>query len=239
MQREILRTIAFAGLALLAILTMAQPPAQAQDSKTAYPQMAPLDQYLIADRSAEMELARSAAPETIAREAEVMVLTRNGYEIAAKGANGFVCMVERSWTADGDDPNFWNPKLRAPICFNPAAARTYLPLTIKKTDLVLAGKSKEEMFAGIKAGFEKKELPALEPGAMAYMLSKQGYLSDSVGHWHPHVMFFVPEIEPGTLGANVAGSPVLASPDSPDRLTVILIPVGKWSDGTAAPMFEQ
>ncbi|MFZ1032619.1 MAG: hypothetical protein WAN72_11550 [Candidatus Acidiferrales bacterium] len=239
MQRQVLRTIAFAGIALLAILTMAPRPAQAQDAKTLYPQMAPLDQYLITDRNTEIELARSAAPETIAREAEVMVLTRHGYETAAKGTNGFVCIVERSWTADSDDPDFWNPKLRAPICFNPPAARTYLPLTIKKTDLVVAGKSKEEMFEGIKAGFDKKELPTLEPGAMAYMLSKQGYLGDSAGHWHPHVMFFVSDIDAATLGANVTGSPLLASPDKPDRLTVILIPVGKWSDGSAAPMFEQ
>lgn len=239
MQREILRTIAFVGIALLVICGAAPHPAQAQDAKTLYPQMAPLDQYLIADRNAEMELARSAAPETIAREAEAMVLTRHGYEVAAKGTNGFVCIVERSWTADSDDPDFWNPKLRAPICFNPPAARTYLPLTIKKTDLVLAGKSKEEMFEGIKSGLDKKELPALEPGAMSYMLSKQGYLGDSAGHWHPHVMFFVSDIDAAALGANVAGSPLLASPDKPDRLTVILIPVGKWSDGTPAPMFEQ
>jgi hypothetical protein len=231
--------IAFAGIALLVICGAGPRPAQAQDAKTPYPQRAPLDQYLIADRDAEIELARSAAPETIAREAEVMVFTRHGYEVAVKGTNGFVCMVERSWTADSEDPDFWNPKLRAPLCFNPPAARTYLPLTIKKTDLVLAGKSKAEMFEGIKAGFDKKDLPTLEPGAMAYMLSKQGYLSDSVGHWHPHVMFFVSDIDAATLGANLAGSPVLASPDPPDRLTVILIPVGKWSDGTAAPMFEQ
>jgi hypothetical protein len=239
MQREILRTIAFAGIGLLVICGAAPRPAQAQDAKTPYPQMAPLDQYLIADRNAEIELARSAAPNTIAREAEVMVLTRHGYEVAAEGSNGFVCMVERSWTADSEDPNFWNPKLRAPICFNPPGVRTYLPLTIRKTDMVLAGKSKEEMFAGIKADFEKKELPALEPGAMAYMLSKQGYLSDSAGHWHPHVMFFVSDIDAATLGANVAGSPLLASPDQPDRLTVILIPVGTWSDGTPAPPFQQ
>ena len=239
MKRELLSTIAFAGIALAVIFAVAPRPAQAQDAKTPYPQMAPLDQYLIADRNVEIELARTAAPETVAREAEVMVLTRHGYEVAVKGTNGFVCIVERSWTADSDDPDFWNPKLRAPICFNPPAARTYLPLTIRKTDLVLAGKSKAEMFAGINDGFEKKEIPTLEPGAMSYMLSKQGYLGDSAGHWHPHVMFFVSDIDAATLGANLAGSPVLASPDKPDRLTVILIPVGKWSDGTTAPMFEQ
>jgi hypothetical protein len=240
MPQKMLKRILVTSVTLTCMMGAMPPRAHAQNAvKAPYPAMAPLEQYLITDRNAEIEMARSAAPETIAREAEVMVLTKHGYETAVKGTNGFVCMVERSWTADRDDPDFWNPKLRAPLCFNPAAARTYLPITIEKTDLVLAGKSKEEMFAGIEAGFAKKELPALETGAMAYMLSKQGYLGDSVGHWHPHVMFFVAQIEPAILGANVTGSPILASPDPPDRLTVILIPVGKWSDGTAAPTFEQ
>ena len=86
--------------------------------------------------------------------------------------------MERSWTAPTDDPNFWNPKLRGPLCLNPQAARSYLPITIKKTELILAGQSKAEMVDGIKAAFDKKELPTLEPGAMCYMLSRQGYLDD-------------------------------------------------------------
>ena len=62
-------------------------------------------------RNAEIELARSAAPASIwLRYAEVMVLGRHAYETAFKGKNGFVCMVQRSWTAGSDDPDFWNPK---------------------------------------------------------------------------------------------------------------------------------
>jgi hypothetical protein len=195
--------------------------------------MAPLEQYLIADRNAEIALAQSAGPESIAHDAEVLVLGRHGYETAVKGKNSFMCMVQRSWTAGIDDPDFWNPKLRAPICFNPAAARSYLPLTIKKTELVLAGQSKAQMFESIKAGLDRKELPTPESGAMCYMMSKEGYLSDHDGHWHPHLMFFVPQRDALTWGANLPGSPILASDEPPDRLTVFLIPVAKWSDGTA------
>ena len=236
MQRKILRMIALRSFALVVVLGAAWQ-AQAQDAKAAYPSMAPLDQYLM-ERNAEIALARSAAPESISRDAEVLFLGRHGYETAVKGKNGFVCIVERSWTAGIDDPDFWNPKLRAPICFNSPAARFNVPLNIKKTELVLAGQSKAQMFDNIKAAFDKKELPTLESGAMCYMMSKQGYLSDRDGHWHPHLMFFVPQTDAQTWGANLPGSPILASEDTPDRLTVFLIPVAKWSDGTAAPAGE-
>jgi len=235
MEREIVRAIAV-PLFMLAIVLSAARPEQAQDAKAPYPSMAPVEQYLMADRNAEIALARSAAPESISRDAEVMVLGGHGYETAVKGKNGFVCIVERSWTAGINDPDFWNPKLRAPICFNPPAVRSYLPLVIKKTELILAGKSKAQMAESIKAGLDKKELPAQEPGAMCYMLSKEGYLGDQYGHWHPHLMFFVPQNGAETWGANLPGSPILAAEDPEDRLTVYLIPVAKWSDGTADAM---
>ncbi|MGB7731349.1 MAG: hypothetical protein WBL50_25230 [Candidatus Acidiferrum sp.] len=233
MQINVRGTSALTRLVLLVMFSAAwQANTYAQDAKTPYPSMAPLDQYLM-ERNAEIALARSAAPESISRDAEVMVLGRHGYEIADKGKNGFVCVVERSWTAGIDDPDFWNPKLRGAICFNAAAARTYLPITIKKTELILAGGgSKAQMFEGLKTAFDKKELPPLESGAMCYMLSKQSYLGDKGGHWHPHLMFFVPIKDSATWGANLPGSPILKSDAPEDRLTVFLVPVAKWSDGT-------
>jgi hypothetical protein len=160
-----------------------------------------------------------------------MVLGRHGYETTIKGTNGFVCMVERSWTSPIDDPGFWNPKGRVPICFNAAAARTYLPRTIKKTDLILAGRTKAQMIQAIAAAIDKKELPPMELGAMCYMLSKQGYLSDRVGHCH--LMFFVSQTNPAAWGAGAQGSPIFAFDDRWEGLTVFLVPVRQWSDGTA------
>ena len=197
--------------------------------------MAPLDQYLMA-RDAEIALARSAAPDSISKDAEILVLGQHGYETAVKGKNGFVCIVERGWTAGSDDPSFWNPKLRGPLCLNAAAVRSYLPRTIKKTDLILAGRSKAQMFEGLRAALDKKEVPAIEPGAICYMLSKQGYLSDTDGHWRPHLMFFVPDTDPEAWGAGLPGSPVIGFKDALDRFTLFMVPVGKWSDGTAASM---
>jgi hypothetical protein len=195
--------------------------------------MAPVDQYLMEDRNSEIALARSAAPESISRDAEVLVLGRHGYETAIQGKNGFVCIVERSWTAPLDDPNFWNPKLRGPLCLNAAAARSYLPRTIKKTELILAGRTKDQMMDAIVAAVDKKELPAMEPGAMCYMLSKQGYLSDTAGHWHPHLMFFYSGTDPATWGADLQGSPILAFHETREQLTTFLVPVRRWSDGSA------
>ena len=235
MKREIVRAIAV-SLFMLAMVLSAARAGRAQDAKAPYPNMAPVEQYMMADRNAEIALARSAAPESIARDAEVMVLGGHGYETAVKGKNGFVCIVQRSWSAGIDDPNFWNPKLRGPTCFNPPAVRSYLPLVIKKTEMILAGKSKAQMVEGIKAGLDKKELPTQETGAMCYMLSKDGYLSDTAGHWHPHLMFFVPQTGAQNWGADLPGSPILASEDPEDRLTIFMVPVAKWSDGTADVM---
>ena len=189
--------------------------------------MAPLDQYLIADRNAEIALARSAAPKAISDSADVMVLDWQGY----RTANGFVCMVERSWTAGVDDPDFWNPKLRAPNLLQRPAARSYLPITIAKTKLVLVGKSKTQIFDAIQAALDKKELPELEFGSMCYMMSKEGYLSDRDGHWRPHLIFFVPLTDAKAGGADLPRSPIFAGEDPPDRLTGFLVPVSKWSDG--------
>src|ERR1700690_952425 len=121
--------IRLTGLALvIPILFLLPACALAQAAKAPYPVMAPLDQYLIPNENAEIALARSAAPASISNAAEVMVLRRDGYATAAKGSNGFVCIIERSWANTTDDPQFWNPKIRAPHCFNPPAARTVLPI---------------------------------------------------------------------------------------------------------------
>jgi hypothetical protein len=204
---------------------------RAQVEKAPYPTMAPLDQYLIPDEKAEITLARSAAPASVADGAEVMVLRRTGYTTVVKGSNGFVCIVERSWGSTTDDPQFWNPKVRAPHCFNPAAASTFLPFFLMKSKLVLAGKSQAE----IASTLEKKELPPLAPGTMVYMMSKQQYLNDRGKSWHPHLMFYVSGDAEKSWGANLPGSPVMAAYDPQQRVTTFFVLAAEWSDGTPGP----
>jgi hypothetical protein len=212
--------------------------ASAQAETAAYAAMAPMDAYLIADRNSEIALARSAAPASISDGAEVMVLGTSGFTTAAKGTNGFLCVVERSWGASTDDPEFWNPKIRSPICFNPAAARSFAPIFLMKTKLVLAGKSRAEIAAATAAALDKEELPALEPGAMCYMMSKQQYLNDRGMSWHPHVMIFVSGDAAKSWGADKDDSPIIAANDPEERVTIFMLWVGNWSDGSPAPAME-
>jgi hypothetical protein len=234
------KTITFGAFVLAAFLSAAwQMQAQdtsGQNANSPYSSMAPLDQYLIADRDAEIALARTAAPKSISADATVLALGRHGYETAVTGKNGFVCIVERAWTSPFDHPEFWNPKNRSPICYNPAAARSILPYTLKRTELVLAGLSKPQMLARIKAAVDLKELPTPEPGAMSYMMSKEQYLNDAVGHWFPHLMFHIPKTDGATWGANLDGSPVVTDTRQvPEPETIFFVPIGAWSDGTPAP----
>jgi hypothetical protein len=225
----------FAMMLPLALCTIST--AQAQEAKAPYPEMAPIDQYLIADRGAEIALARSSAPEALSRDATVLVLGKDGYEKVVDGKNGFTCLVERSWMSPFDSPDFWNPKIRGPVCYNPAAVRSILPYTINRTKLVLAGMPKGQMHESIAAAVGKGELPVPEAGAMSYMMAKDGYLGDGAGHWHPHLMFHIPKVDGATWGANLPGSPVVfndAFTDMPEPETIFFVPVGKWSDGTPA-----
>lgn len=218
--------------------------ARAQGAASAYPRMAPIEQYLMA-RDAEIAMARSAAPAAIADDASVLFLSRRGYETAVKGKNGWTCIVDRGWAGMLDYPDFWNPRIRAASCLNPAATRSILPYDVLRTELVLRGLSKEEIITATAAAIARKELPALEPGAMCYMMSKTDYLFDQGDHTMSHVMFYTAG-DGTSWGANLPNSPIIgvsfwsASPDSyPQlkafpRIFVSLIAASKWSDGTPA-----
>jgi hypothetical protein len=212
----------------LANLALAGPAASG-----AYTAMAPLDQYKASDEAA---LARSAAPPSISDDAEILVLGAHGYETAAKGKNGFACIVERGWANEFASPDFWNPKIRGPICFNPASARSVLPTYLMRTEWVLAGLDKAQILDRTKAAIAAGKVVAPTPGAMCYMMSKDGFLDDTAGHWRPHLMFFTPRTPAAAWGANLKGSPVGGGDNGDvDPATVFLVPVGAWSDGTPAP----
>jgi hypothetical protein len=231
----------FAFVSILLLLGSVGPAqaqeAHAQEKKpTRYPAMAPADQYLMATAQDEIALARTAAPPSISADADVLVLGKRGYETAVKGKNGFVCFVERAWTASFDDEEFWNPKSRAPNCFNPPAVRSVLPQYIKRSEWVMSGATREQLIDKVRAALASHQFVAPEPGSFSYMLSKQGYLGDGVsGPWLPHLMFFVEKGQAAAWGAGTDGSPILGGDKSPVDLTILLVPVRRWSDGSPGP----
>lgn len=198
-----------------------------------YPRMAPIRQYEAASRAEEIALARSAAPASISDHAQILSLGKHGYETAVAGQNGFVCLVARSWDVGFDNPEFWNPKIRAPECFNAAGARSVLPHYLERTRWVLAGRSVAAMRALATAAAAAGKGMKPDPGSICYMMSRRGYLNDAVaGPWHPHVMTFALGVKPAAWGANLAGSPMAADDTNYEPVTIFMVIVPAWSDGS-------
>jgi hypothetical protein len=233
-------------MACAATAFLATSSAAVADPAALYPRMASIDTYLM-ERTQEIALAKSAAPNSISEDATILVLTRSGYETAVTGTNGFVCRVGRGFGGAFDWPERWNPKIRAAECLNPAAARSVLPFSKLCTAMFLVGRTTAETIDRIKIALDTKEIPPLEPGAMSYMMSRSSYLTDEGEHDMPHLMFFVAVKDSAEWGANAPDSPVFggnywfftAGKETPTgnlpHLSVFITGVANWSDGTPAP----
>lgn len=220
--------------------------AAAANTAAPYPNMAPIDAYLM-NRTQEIALAKSAAPTSVSKDASVLVLTRTGYATAITGTNGFVCWVARAFSGAFDWPERWNPKIRAAECQNPQAARTILPIAERETAMALAGRSTPDILDAIRTAVRAGKIPKLDSGAMSYMMSKSAYLTDQGGHDMPHVMFYAAVKDPADWGANAPDTPVIggtiwfvtpghdAEIASLPTLSVFISGVGTWSDGQPAP----
>jgi hypothetical protein len=220
---------------LLTLCACGAAHAQGQQPPSAYPTMAPLDAYMMPNVADEVAMARTAAPPSVSAHAEVMVLGKQGYYVAVKGDNGFVCMVTRSWFAGFSDADFWNPKSHGPECLNPPAVRSVLPQFLARTQWVLAGVTKAQQIERLKAGFASHRFVQPAPASFAFMLSKEGYLNNVGGPWLPHVMPFIPYGQESTWAAGLTGSPILGGGAEPYETNTLYIPVRRWSDGSAAP----
>ena len=222
--------IGWGNIVLVAVFGAAWPiqaqDTKAQDTKSPYPSMAPIEQYRM-DRDAEIAMARTAAPPSISRDAEILVLGPKNFETAVQGKNGFVCLVGRAFAGPLNNPEFWNPKNRSPICLNPPAARSLMPYAMKETGMALAGASKAQIIDAIRTAVAKKELGAPESGSMSYMMSREAYLTDQGGHNLAHVMFELPR------NGVFQDDPNFFVSWDPAPVIEFNVPVGHWSDGTA------
>jgi hypothetical protein len=199
-------TTAILALVVLASSLGAAGSALAQPAR--YTTAAPMADYRMT-RADEIAMARSAAPPSVSDDAEILVLGASGYETAVKGGDGFVCLVQRSWANEPDHPEFWNPKVRGPLCMNPAAVRSVLPSYIQRTKWVLAGASRAEIVRRTKSAIAARRIMLFVPRGATY---------------------------PADWGADLPGSPILATGrgHEVDPAALYFIPVAKWSDGTSA-----
>jgi hypothetical protein len=233
-----MKAIPLAALALVFAPCVAAG-AQVPSPNPNYPTMAPVAMYLMPDPAAEMAMARTAAPPSVSAHATVLVLTKTGYIVGAKGTNGWVCWVDRAWTSGFDDPEFWNWRNRSAQCANPLAVRSVLPQFLARAKWALEDDTREQIAKKAQAAYASHEFTDPLSGAFSFMLSKESYINDEVkGPWRPHVMFFVAQKQLATYAAGFDGSPILGPPPGTFRAyepTIIAIPVSHWSDGSPAP----
>jgi hypothetical protein len=189
-----------------------------------------ISEYMMPQDS-EIALAKSAAPASISDRATIKVLTNTGFQTVSEGNNGYVCIVMRGWSAPTYTPAqfrdlVYDPKVRAPICFDPLASRTVMPYYELRTKLGMQNKTPDQIAQGIEAAYARGELPKREGVSFAYMWSADQNLASGVGHWHPHMMVFSPYYKNSMVGGNEFGSPLpTVSDDEGTPFTVVVIPV--------------
>ena len=227
---------------VVCVVVPAAATAQAQAHAAPDAHKAPLARYLKPPET-EIALARTAAPASVSRDAKVLVLAAQGYETAVPGSNGFVCLVTRSWdfAVTRASTWFWNPRVRVAKCYNAQGAQTRLPQYLAKTQWAIAGASEAEIGVREKAAWAAGTLKEdAVPGAMCYMMSKLSWgVGANPGPWRPHLMFYYAAGQAPNWGANLDGTPVIASITSGSAETtnfVVVVPF--WDDGSPAPAFS-
>jgi hypothetical protein len=199
------------------------------------PHYPPLRDYLM-PRDSEITLAKTAAPENISSRATIKVLTASGFQSVHAGDNGFVCVVMRGWAAPTYTPAqfrdfVYDATLRAPICFDPVAAKSVLPYYELRSSLGMQGKNPDQMTEAVGTAYATGRLPKREAVSFAYMFSPHQMLGRGIGKWHPHMMVFAPYFENAMLGGNPFGTIApQVSDDAGTPFTVIVIPVDRgWN----------
>ena len=188
-----------------------------------------LREYLMPEQE-EIALAESAAPANITDRATIKVLSSGGFRIARRGQNGFTCLVMRGWSAPTYTPAqfrdfVYDPKIRAPICFNPVATRSVFPYYELRSQLGMSGRTPTQIADLVKEAYSTGKLPKRE-ASLAYMWSADQNLGQGIGHWHPHMMIFLPNYDNAMVGGNAFGSPLpQLSDDAGTPFSVVVIPV--------------
>jgi len=199
------------------------------------PKYPPISEYMMTPE-AEIGLARSAAPESVSAHATVKILTTSGYKVAAQGDNGFTCLVMRGWSAPTYTPAqfrdlVYDATVRAPICFNPPAAKEVLPYYELRSKLGMEGKTPDQISESVQAAYARGQLPRRDEVSFGYMWSADQSLGTGIGHWHPHMMIFAPYYDNSLRGNNEFGGALPQLSD--DAGTPFAVVVIRVDDGLA------
>ena len=143
----------------------------------------------------ETELALSAAPEHLRAGAAVYVLTESGYTKIREASNGFTCIVYRD-----------HPLAAKPTCWDQEGTETIVPRVLYEGELMMQGKSRQEIVAAVKRGFEDGRFISPRRPGIAYMLSPhiRRFIARTgkVGTFPPHVMFYAPNLTNADIGVS-------------------------------------
>ena len=165
-------------------------------------------------RETQIKIARSAAPKEVSEKADVYILGKNGYELAAKGTNGFSCAIERE-RLDTMEPE----------CYDREGSRTTFKVRQFVEGQRAAGVTEEKIQKAVTAGYKSERFKAPSKPGITYMLSDSNYVFDpdakEVIHFPEHLMFYAPYATAETVGSG-AGAPYIVHPGKPDALLIVV-----------------
>jgi hypothetical protein len=155
-------------------------------------------------REPEIELATSAAPEHLRKDATVYVFGKGGYEKARSGTNGFTCIVNRDGAQAGD-------KTLRPTCWDAEGSHTIVPVMLRVGELLAQGRTAAEIKRDIDAGFSDGRFREPRKTGIAYMLNgdvkqfdaKTGKVISRA--YPPHYMIYAPNVTNADIGMTAEG----------------------------------
>jgi len=174
----------------------------------------------------EVAMARSAAPPSVAADANVFVLRRGGFVRVVSGSSGVACFVARD-----------NPESLYPICYNAEGARTILRIEMRKQELREQGWAEARVEAEVERAIAAGELATPREQALAWMLSPdqviyQGADGPRIGQWYPHMMIYMPGATQHSLGLVEERGADVFLVDAGKPTAHLIVKTRAWSDGS-------
>jgi hypothetical protein len=149
----------------------------------------------------EIELALTAGPEHLRRDATVYVFGKDGYKKTHSGTNGFTCMVNRDGNQTGDND-------LKPTCWDPEGTATIVPVMLRVGELMAQGKTADEIKRDIDGGFSDGRFFSPRKTGIAYMLRGDLQYDPKTKKimktsFPPHYMIYAPGVTNTDIGMNM------------------------------------